>query len=361
MILVVDPNISLVKISMVNTKNNCEEIFSEVLNMDQFDGKVNFRAVMKRICKNKKVKAISFRAVFGGDVFKTTTKVTPYFMEKLRKLTGSFPLYIPTLGKVIKNFYDFFRGINMFVFFETTFFSKLPDEEKCYAIPVELSKNNSFKRYGFHGIFHEDNAELVSLKSKLVSIVFDSKTTVCSALGQKPYSISLGYTPLEGIMSASSCGDLDSGIVFYLMKRYGNSLFKIDDILKRQSGFYGLTGYDIKIQELIKLYGKDDKVTLAFDVYRNQILKYLGEAISVLGGIDHLVISGSETKTFFPIICKLLKDISFLGINPKCLPWEEDGVFVELTTHESDIKVSINYQTLAEIIAHKTIKTIKSK
>jgi acetate kinase len=249
----------------------------------------------------------------------------------------------------------------MFVFFETNFFSRLPNEEKCYAIPVELSKNNSFKRYGYHGIFHEYNAELVSSKSKLISIVFDNKTTVCSALARNPYSISLGYTPLEGIMSASSCGDLDSGIVFYLMKRYGNSLFKIDDILKRQSGFYGLTGYDLKISELIKLYGKDNKVTLAFDVYRNQILKYVGEAISVLGGLDHLIISGSEIKTFLPIIYKLLNDISFLGINLKCLPWSEDSAFVELTTHESDIKVSINYQTVAEIIARKTIKIIKAK
>jgi acetate kinase len=94
-------------------------------------------------------------------------------------------------------------------------------------------------------------------------VVIDKQTTVCSARSGNPLSISLGFTPLEGVMSRTSCGDLDPGVVFYLMNNQGFSIYKIDDILKNESGFLGLTGYDLELKELVKFYGKDRKVTLA--------------------------------------------------------------------------------------------------
>ena len=160
-------------------------------------------------------------------------------------------------------------------------------------------------------------------KGNIISVVLDKQTTVCPVKNNLPLAISLGFTPLEGVMSRTSCGDLDPGIVFYLMNAHKFSIYKIDDILKNESGFLGLTGYDLKLKELVKFYGKDPKVNSAFEIYEGQLLKYIGEGISVLGGLDNIVFSGEGVGPLIPVIYSLIKKISFLGINIKSLPWKD--------------------------------------
>jgi acetate kinase len=174
-----------------------------------------------------------------------------------------------------------------------------------------------------------------------------------------PRSISLGFTPLEGVMSRSSCGDMDPGIVFYLMNVHKFSIYKIDDLLKNESGFLGLTGYDLELKELVKFYGKDSKVNLAFDIYQAQLLKYIGEGISVLGGLDSIIFSGSEVAALTPVIHSLIKKISFLGINTKSLPWIDKKEIFSVTSGESGIKVYLNRMDLAEVIFHETAKFLQ--
>jgi acetate kinase len=257
---------------------------------------------------------------------------------------------------MLEIFYRDFEDIPQVAFFETAFFSRLPEAEKYYAIPREFYQGNRIKKWGFHGIFHEANCEMFSQNEKCISIVFDKQTTVCSVKNHKPFSISLGYTPLEGVMSRTSCGDLDPGIVFYLMNVHKFSIYKIDDILKNESGFLGLTGYDLELKELVKFYGQDPKVNLAFDVYQAQLLKYIGEGISVLGGLDNLVFAGSQVDILLPIIYSLIKKISFLGINTKSLPWKDKKETFQITSKESKIKAYFNRMDLSAVIFYETVK-----
>jgi len=306
-----------------------------------------------------RITAISFRILFGGEFFDKATVIDQDFFDKFVQLTDFFPFYIPLIMNMLKVFYRDFAGIPQIAFFETAFFSKLPEEEKYYAIPHELYKNNRIKKWGFHGIFHEFNYEMFSQAKKCISIVFDKQTTVCSMKDGMPFSISLGYTPLEGVMSRTSCGDLDPGIVFYLMNVHGFSIHKIDDILKNESGFFGLTGYDIELKELIKFYGKDPRVDLAFDIYQAQILKCIGEGIAFLGGLDNIIFSGSEAGAFIPIIHSLVKKISFLGINTKSLPWADKKEFFPITSQESKVSVYLNRMSLPAVIFYETTELLE--
>jgi len=348
MIIIVEPNIKEVKFWAFNKDSRYSSFIAK--DIDELRDKKALEEVIYTLTKGKKPKTIVFKMLFGADLFKKPVLLNDKALTELRKLVSFMPFYIPMAEEILRSFYENFKGVQLILFFDTAFFSNLPYTEKYYAIPVEYAERNKIKRWGFHGIYHEYNGTLPQKGGKIISVVLDKQATVCAIKDNKPFSISLGYTPLEGIMGRTSCGDLDPGIVFYLMKRYKFSIFAIDEMLKKESGFLGVTGYDLGIDELVKLCGSDQKVDLAFRIYQDQILKYIGEGISSLGGVDAIVFSGCYLKNLLGVTHNLLKNISFLGINLLQLPWESNKETNLITSEKSPIKVYLNFTEPANII-----------
>lgn len=371
MIVIVEPNLKAVRVWAIEEK---DKRISSALTLEDPQEIRNGQALKKTVHKltcGKKIEAIAFRILFGGDTFSGPARVDRQFLDKFSKLIPLMPFYVPAARELLGIFYENFEDVPLIAFFETAFFSRLPDEEKYYAIPQEYFNKTSIKRYGTHGIFHEEAPRAAGKSDrKIISVVLDKQTTVAAIergrtatklLAARPLSISLGYTPLEGIMGRTTCGDLDPGIVFYLMKRHGFSIFKIDAILKRESGFLGLTGYDLSLREFFKLYQRDPKVTLAMDIYQNQILKYIGEGIALLEGLDSIVFSGDYARSMAPFIYSLLKKISFLGISFRELPWSGSGEIMCVTSLDSKISCYINSATLARVIYYDTRRYLEGK
>ncbi|MDP8289980.1 MAG: hypothetical protein P9M02_03305 [Candidatus Susulua stagnicola] len=354
MILVIDYNLKDIKVSTFEEKFDGQILSSDIKAIDEIKDDDLFKKIIQNINGKKKIKAISFRILFGGDYFDKPTLVDEKFFLHFEKLTDFFPFYVPLTSRMLKRFQKIFKDIPLIAFFETSFFLKLPDKEKYYTLPFEYYQNNRIKRWGFHGIFHQANTRIFSKGDRNLSIVFDKQTTVCATRNNKPLSVSLGYTPLGGIMSRTSCGDLDPGIVLYLMNVHKLSIYEIDEMLKNKSGFVGLSGYDISISEMLKLYGKDAKVDMAFDIYQSQIMKYVGEGIAALGGLDNIIFAGSNVGIFTPIIHQIVRKILFLGINTISLPWSEDKTIIDITSAESRIKVYISRMDIAKVIFHES-------
>ena len=148
------------------------------------------------------------------------------FKQKMRELIRNSPLGIPPLLETVSAFEDNFPGLPLYAFFETSYFNALPDEERYYAVPMEAPAGHDVRRWGYHGIYHQFNSTVLPGEKKIISVVLDKLVTVCSSVNGKPFSINLGCTPLEGIMGRTSSGDLDPGIVFYLMRRYNYSIYQ---------------------------------------------------------------------------------------------------------------------------------------
>ncbi|MFA6636549.1 MAG: hypothetical protein WCV56_05565 [Candidatus Omnitrophota bacterium] len=348
MILVVDYSMSGAKILAYEKNGNKRSV---PLGEESFSGEPEvLRKAVRSFIGRARITAISFKMIFGGDLFDGPTLVDEAFFERFVGLTEQFSFYVPSAAEILKKFRLAFHDVPLIAFFETSFFRDLPDEEKFYALPLEYCAENNIRKWGFHGIYHEMNAGLVTDGCKCVSVVFDKQTTVCAIKEGRPVSISLGYTPLEGVMSMPSCGDLDPGIVFYLMNVHKHSIYWIDNMLKNESGFKGMTGYDIEFKDMFKLRGKDAKVDLAFEVYIAQIMKYIGEGISVLGGLDKIFFSGSNVSLLFPLVYDLVKRISFLGINIAELPWGLNDGLLRVSSDESKIEVNINSKDVLDII-----------
>ncbi|MCX7918399.1 MAG: hypothetical protein N3A72_02090 [bacterium] len=359
MIIVIEPTLreitfwGFTKGKTGKTENTCL-----LKKTDEVRDIIGLKTVIDTILNQEKLEAIAFHIYFGADLFDQAVFVDRTFFDKFRSLVKFFPFYIPFIEDLLRSVYEKYTTVPILAFFETAFFTDLPEEEKYYAIPYEYFQNTNIKRWGYHGIYHKFNAQISKSDNRIISIVFDKQTTVCPIYQNRPLAISLGYTPLEGIMSRTSCGDIDPGIVFYLMKQYNYSIFQIDEILKRDSGFYGLTGYDLSMEEYFKLYGKDEKLKLAFDIYENQILKYIGEGISVLGGVDILVFSGGLIRYAQSLILHLLEKIRFLGINLKELPWKNKTNIMSITSPDSKIGVYLNLENLAQIIYDEAVKLL---
>ncbi len=318
------------------------------------------RDIIRRLAGDEPVEACSFHLHFGGDAGGEPARVTDQFIAALARRAGDFPLYIPSACAVLGLFVETLKDIPQFAFFETSFFSGLPASETLYPLAHTYYRDSSVVKQGYHGIFHGEHAKLFPGEEKIISVVLDRQTTVCAIAKGKPVAVSLGYTPLEGIMSAKSCGDIDPGIIVYLMKEQGYSMYKIDELLKKKSGFLGMTGFDLPLNELATLYGKDEAVTLAFDVYRNQILKYIGDYMSLLRGLGAIVFAGCYAGHLNQIIYQLAKDMAFLGINLDEMPWNSGRDVLRITSARSQRHFYINALDESDIIRRETETLMKA-
>ncbi|MDD4294421.1 MAG: hypothetical protein PHP69_02785 [Candidatus Omnitrophica bacterium] len=358
MVIIIEPALKEIKITYFNNKNPLSSGNLILTGVEESEVPNELLKILEHPDGKERIDAICFKIAFGGDIFSSPAKIDKEFLKKFLQLIDFSPLYISFILRLLKAFVQSSKKIPLIAFFDTSFFNCLPKTKKYYSLPWDIQKKNNIKKYGFHGLYHKANSDLVKKQVKLISIILDKQSTVCAIKNNKPYSISLGRTPLEGIMSQTSCGDVDLGMILFLMKNHGFSLYQIDQILKNESGFFGITGYNLSVAELTPLYGKDKKITLAFKIYESQILKYIGEALSILEGIDEIIFSGSYTKDLTQIIYNLVKQMSFMGITLSETPWDTKETKTIITTKDSKVKVTINRTNLSQIIFNELKRTV---
>lgn len=349
MLLVVEPNINKIELTAIDKLNGHLSVHRMSQHNDSNFNWPQIKAQIDYLCEKKDINDISFRFIFGGRNLDQGAVIDNDFLKVFSQMSQDYPYYVPYMNSLLSAFLNDYKDIRLSAFFENSFFSDLPLEKKFYAIPSKYSKEAKEKN-GFHGIYHQCNSSIFKKKRRVISVVLERHTTVCPVLNGKPLAISLGNSPLEGVMGLTSCGDVDPGIILYLMKEKGYSIFQLDNLLKRKSGFLGLTGYDLTLEELLPLYGSDQNVRLAFDVYENHILKYIGEGIALLGGVDAIFFGGENVKLLQPLIYQLVKRISFLGVNFKKFPWQLDKSLYRVSAIDSKIGIYLNLMTVAEII-----------
>ena len=343
-----------IKVTVFGTDGKSAGVKFTLGHEDVLHGKKGiFEVLEKKGLQLEEVKAFALILPFGPEKAGEQEDLKEKITNELEKLEEVYPSYIPFAVKFLRKLLAEKGKIPVSLHFDTAFFKELPEEELYYAIPKNSSEKNKLKKSGYHGIYHSYAAGLCGKNKKIISVVMDKKTTVAGSDNKIPQTISLGSTPLEGIMSLTTSGDFDPGAAFYIMKKAGYSIHKMDEILKKQSGFLGITDYKMEMKDLLGLCGKDKKVNLAFDIYRNQILKYMGGTLAILSDVDAIVFSGAEADSLKVLIYDLMKQMSFLGIHLKESPWEKTDMHKEISTSGSKIKILINYKSMSEIVAEK--------
>lgn len=277
------------------------------LSRDIADHSEAFAQVVKLIkqdsTKHKQVRIdmLAHRYVHPGNLVSDTAKVNPSLIKKLSKTLEFAPIHNPVIFKMINKCLADYARIPQYVVFDTAFHKTIPASLATYGLPVEFTKKYHLKKMGFHGISHkyvmQKACTFLNKKEKTLKIISchlgTGGASVCAIDKGKSINNSMGFTPLEGLIMNTRCGDVDLGLVFYVMFKENCSPDIIDTTLNKKSGLVGLFGASSDLRDIIEKVAKDPKAKVAFNMYVKRIKKYIGFYSLLLKKADVLIFTDS--------------------------------------------------------------------
>lgn len=267
--------------------------------------------------------AIGHRIVHGGDKFNKVTLLNSKVLTDLEKYNDLAPLHNPPVLDVIRaiissNGKKGHRNIPNYAVFDTAFYKDLPDVAKIYPLPYEFYTDKKIRRYGFHGISHQYAYEYFQQNypeaKNIITIHLGSGSSITAIKNGRPVDTSMGFTPLEGLMMGTRPGDIDSGIISYLINQKIISAKDLNKFLNNECGLYGIAGQRSDVKDLLYLAGypvvdknydfkpinsgeesseNKTRAKLAIEMYIYRIKKYIGAYAAILGSIDGIVFTGA--------------------------------------------------------------------
>jgi len=268
------------------------------------------------------IEAVGHRVVHGGEDFSGSVLITDTVIQTLRENIELAPLHNPPNIKGIVACLKHLPDVPMVGVFDTAFHQKMPPRAFLYGIPYLLYKRYKIRRYGFHGTSHlyvsKRAAELLGKAYDSIKIISCHLGNGCSiAAIDRGISIdtSMGFTPLEGLLMGTRCGDLDPSIPLHVMAKEDLTLAEVNTMLNKHSGLMGISGVSNDMRELIKTMNEgNERPRLAFEVFCYRIKKYFGAYIAALGGLDAIVFTGGIGENSFEVRKEVLTNLEFLGI-----------------------------------------------
>lgn len=291
----------------------------------------------------KEISAVGHRVVHGGEIFKNSVLIDDKVLAQISELSALAPLHNPAAVIGIKAVSSLLKGVPQVAVFDTAFHQTMPKEAFLYGLPMEQYEKHQIRRYGMHGTSHryiaQEVEKLLGKGKKLIVCHLGNGASLSAIKDGKCIDTSMGFTPLSGIVMGTRSGDIDPYIPLHIMKTQGLSIDEVNNMLNKQSGEYGLSGFpDMREVEDAYLEGKEPSVT-AMDVYVYNIVKYIGSYTFALGGLDALVFTAGIGENS-PVIRQLIMErLAFLGIKVDAEANKaRRGKFAEISTADSKVR-----------------------
>lgn len=246
------------------------------------------------------VNAVGHRVVHGAESFTAPALIDAAVIRKIKQCCVIAPLHNPANLAGIEACTHLLPGVRQAAIFDTAFHQTIPDYAYLYALPHEYYTTLGIRRYGFHGTSHEyvahEAARIMKRPLRALKVITCHLGNGCSITAVRhgcSVDTSMGFTPLEGLVMGTRCGDIDPALVTYLMRRRGLSADSMDAILNKESGLKGISGIsnDMRALEQKEKAG-NKRARLAREIFVYRIRKYIGAYTAVMGGCDALVFAG---------------------------------------------------------------------
>ena len=265
------------------------------------------------------IDAVGHRVVHGGEQFASATLITPGVKETIRALFPLAPLHNPINYRCIDIAEMTFPKARQVAVFDTAFHQTMPDYAFRYALPDELYRRDAIRVYGFHGTSHQyvsrrAMAWLENPDANLISIHLGNGSSITAIRGGKSIDTSMGFSPLSGLVMGTRSGDVDPSVVFHLIDQ-GYSPEDVNQLLNKQSGMQGLTGFSDMRDIRNALEAGDQTAALAYEIYAYRVKKYIGAYTAILNGLDAIIFTagiGENDATIRELICT---NLDGLGIS----------------------------------------------
>lgn len=267
------------------------------------------------------IERIGHRVVHGADVFTGPVSITEDVIRQIEALEDLAPLHNKSAVKVIHAaFVKAQDRVPMIaVVFDTVFHRTIPDEAALYPLPPELARRHRIRRYGFHGISHHylmmryaqvRNRPIDELN--LITLHLEGGSSAAAIKGGRSIETSMGFTPLEGLMMGTRCGDIDPAIVTYLMRKENMDATRMEQFLNKECGLLGVSGVSQDTREL-QQHLSDERVNLAINFFCHRVRKYIGAYLAVLGGAEAIVAGGGISENTSVIRERIFQNLAWSG------------------------------------------------
>jgi acetate kinase len=275
------------------------------------------------VLKHKEeIDGIGHRVVHGGEEFYASVLITDPVKAAIEKFIQFAPLHNPHNLKGIEACERLLPSVPQVAVFDTAFHHTIPPKAFIYGLPYAFYHKLGIRRYGFHGTSHRyvaaKAAEALGRPAESLKIItchLGNGASITAVDGGKSMDTSMGFTPLEGLIMGTRCGDIDPALVPYIMEKENLNTRQIDTIMNKNSGMLGLTGTSNDMREILAEAGRGgEQHRLAIEIYCYRVRKYVGAYMAALGGVDAIVFTGGIGENAAPIRELTLKGMDSFGI-----------------------------------------------
>jgi acetate kinase len=336
-----------------------------------------FGAMMEELTSNgpgpslslSEIGAVGHRVVHGGDRFAGPELITNSVLQEIENLSALAPLHNPVNLAGIREAQRVLPSVPHIAVFDTSFHQTLPPYAYLYGLPYEYYEQKHIRRYGFHGMSHA----YVSLKAseflkrpfnklEIVSCHLGNGASVCAIDHGRSIDTSMGFTPVDGLIMGTRCGDIDPAILIHLMRTEGIDVDDLDRLINKQSGLKGLSGVSNDMREIERAaQGGNHQALLATKTFCYQVRKYIGAYGAAIGGLDALIFTGGIGQGSAGVRSLACQRLDYMGISiDEDLNREASGFgqVIDISKKDAAVRVLVVPTDEERMIARETLRVI---
>ncbi|MGL5347386.1 MAG: acetate/propionate family kinase [Peptostreptococcaceae bacterium] len=313
------------------------------------------------------IEAVGHRVVHGGEKFAGSVVITDEVKAALQECVELAPLHNPANIMGIEACEAILPGVPMVGVFDTAFHQTMPKKSYLYGLPHELYTKYGVRRYGFHGTSHkyvsQRAAAMLGKKPEEVKVVtchLGNGASVAAVDGGKSVDTSMGFTPLEGLIMGTRCGDIDAAILPFLMEKEGLDAQGLSDLMNKKSGVYGMTGISSDFRDIEDgAAAGDEKAIVALDAYAQKVKKYIGSYMAEMNGADAVVFTAGVGENGIDMRAAICENMEFLGMKLDKEANKVRGKERVISTEDSRVKILLIPTNEELVIARDTLALVK--
>ena len=315
------------------------------------------------------IEAVGHRVVHGAEEFVCSQLITDAVVAQLEKCSVFAPLHNPANILGIKAVSEVLPTVPQVGVFDTAFHQTMPSYAYLYALPYEYYEKYGVRRYGFHGTSHKyvsaKGAAFAGLdlnNSKIITCHLGNGSSIAAVANGKSIDTTMGFTPLEGLIMGTRCGNVDPDVVTYIQEKEGLTAAQMSTIMNKKSGFLGLSGVSSDARDLNEAANAgNERAKLTLKKLTYDITKCIGAYTAAMNGVDLIIFTGGIGENNSRLRRRICENLTYLGVEFDYDANVANGQDVIITLPESKVKVAVITTNEELMIARDTMHIVQNE
>lgn len=315
------------------------------------------------------IEAVGHRVVHGAEEFVCSQLITDKVIAQLEKCSVFAPLHNPANILGIRAVSAVLPSVPQVGVFDTAFHQTMPSYAYMYALPYEYYEKYGVRRYGFHGTSHKyvsaKGAKFAGLEldySKIITCHLGNGSSISAVVNGKSIDTTMGFTPLEGLIMGTRCGNIDPEVVTYIQEKEGLSAAEMSKVMNKKSGFLGLSGLSSDCRDLNEAANNgDERAKLTLKKLTYDITKFIGAYAAAMNGVDLIVFTGGIGENNSRLRRRICENLTYLGVKFDYDANVAAGKDVMISLPDSHVKVAVITTNEELMIARDTMHIVQNE